>query len=523
MANIYALALHGGVPAFAPGDPAAEVPYRDALITALVAGQALLAAGGSALDAVIATVVWLEDCPLFNAGRGSTFTADARHELDAGVMDGRTLAVGAVAGVRTIRNPVLAALEVMRQGRAVLLGADGAEQLARERGLEIVDPSYFSTPQRLAQLHAVQAHARDQAVDDDAGVAGDDAGVAGDADSSQRFGTVGAVALDRDGHLAAATSTGGLTNKLPSRIADTPTVGAGVYANDATCAVSCTGTGESFHPRVRGARRACADGVSERRDCARGGREHHAVAGADRRARRRHRGVAQWADRAAVQLDGHVSRLGARRRRAAGGDLRCVAARRLRSSPLCTRGAALLARCTACGCLRRGAARQNAQRHLAIQALRVRHRDRQIVERAVDQQVRQPVCHAPAGQCEHHAVARVVLGGGLQQHAERTLGCLLESGVLAFVREHRSEHQPELRRVLQRIGHVAFADRDQPLGRVVGAHRALHGLRERRECAFGDRREQLVQAREVMVRRSMRNTGGLRHLAQRQRGDAALG
>ncbi len=239
MTPSYALALHGGVPAFAPGNPAAEAPYRDALIEALVAGQSLLAAGGSALDAVIATVVTLEDCPLFNAGRGSAFTADERHELDAGVMDGRTLDAGAVAGVRTIRNPVLAALEVMRQGRAVLLGADGAEQLARARGLAIVDPSYFSTPQRLAQLRAAQAHDRDQAVDDDAGV---DA----DADNSQRFGTVGAVALDRDGHLAAATSTGGLTNKLPSRIADTPIVGAGVYANDATCAVSCTGTGEHF-------------------------------------------------------------------------------------------------------------------------------------------------------------------------------------------------------------------------------------------------------------------------------------
>jgi L-asparaginase / beta-aspartyl-peptidase len=237
MPNSYALALHGGVPHFAPGNPADEAPYRDALLAALTAGGAVLANGGSALDAVIATVVWLEDCPLFNAGRGAAFTADGTHELDAGVMDGSSLAAGAVAGVRTIRNPVLAALEVMHQGRCVLLGAEGAERLAHERGLEIVEPSYFSTPQRLAQLRAAQAHDRDQAVDDDAVIV---------EDNSQRFGTVGAVARDRKGHLAAATSTGGLTNKLPSRIADTPIVGAGVYANDVTCAVSCTGTGEHF-------------------------------------------------------------------------------------------------------------------------------------------------------------------------------------------------------------------------------------------------------------------------------------
>lgn len=225
MHNAYALALHGGVPAFAPGNPADEAPYRDALLEATRIGQTILADGGAALDAVIAAVAWLEDCPLFNAGRGSAFTAEASHELDAGVMDGASLAAGAVAGVRTIRNPVLAALEVMRQGRSVLLGAEGAERLARSRGLAIVEPSYFSTPQRLAQLRAAQALDRERAVD---------------------FGTVGAVARDRHGHLASATSTGGLTNKQPSRIADSPIVGAGVYANDATCAVSCTGTGEHF-------------------------------------------------------------------------------------------------------------------------------------------------------------------------------------------------------------------------------------------------------------------------------------
>jgi len=184
-------------------------------------------------------------------------------------MDGSSLAAGAVAGVRTIRNPIRAALEVMRDGRSVLLGADGAERFAKERGLEIVEPSHFSTPQRLAQLRAVQATAGDRAVvDHDAAAAMED--------NSERFGTVGAVARDRHGHLAAATSTGGLTNKMAGRISDSPIVGAGVYANDATCAVSCTGTGEHFmrgcvaydvHARMRylnqGLARAARDSIAE--------------------------------------------------------------------------------------------------------------------------------------------------------------------------------------------------------------------------------------------------------------------
>jgi len=267
MPTPYALALHGGIPGFPQGRPADEAPYRDAMLAALAAGEAIVAAGGSALDAVVATVVSLEDCPLFNAGRGSAFTAEGTHELDAGVMDGRSLAAGAVAGVRTIRNPVLAALEVMREGRCVLLGADGAERLAREGGLAIVEPSYFSTPPRLIQWRATQVHDRNRAVDDGAAELPSD---------GPRSGTVGAVARDRDGHLAAATSTGGLTNKVPSRIGDTPIVGAGVYANDATCAVSCTGTGEHFirscaahdvHARMRylnhDVSRAAADSIAQ--------------------------------------------------------------------------------------------------------------------------------------------------------------------------------------------------------------------------------------------------------------------
>ncbi len=237
MTVAFALALHGGAGTIAQGGD--EAPYRAAMLVALEQGRATLARGGDALDAVIATVLSLEDCSLFNAGYGSVFTADAAHELDAGVMDGRSLAAGAVAGVRTIRNPILAAREVMRDGRSVLLGAEGAERWARTHALEIVEPSYFSTPHRLAQLRAAQARARDEAMLDHDGAAAA-------AESSQRSGTVGAVARDREGHLAAATSTGGLTNKMPGRIADTAIVGAGVYANDATCAVSSTGTGEHF-------------------------------------------------------------------------------------------------------------------------------------------------------------------------------------------------------------------------------------------------------------------------------------
>jgi len=160
----FALALHGGAGTIAPGSAADEARYREALLEALAVGHAKLASGASALDAVIATLVSLEDCPLFNAGYGSVFTADGRHELDAGLMDGSSLAAGAVAGVRTIRNPIRAALEVMRDGRSVILGGDGAEKLAREHGLEIVEPSYFSTPQRMTQLRAVQAAAANRAM-----------------------------------------------------------------------------------------------------------------------------------------------------------------------------------------------------------------------------------------------------------------------------------------------------------------------------------------------------------------------
>jgi beta-aspartyl-peptidase (threonine type) len=229
----WALALHGGAGTIARGTAEAEAPYHAGLRAALAAGESVLAAGGSALEAVVATVVALEDCPLFNAGHGAVFTADETHELDAGAMDGATRVAGALAGVKTLRNPILGALEVLRDGRCVLMGGQEADAWCAARGVIAVEPSYFSTAHRRAQLHAMRARDREAVVLDHTG-------------ASSKMGTVGAVALDRHGHLAAATSTGGMTNKRPGRIGDTPLVGAGVWAADGHCAVSTTGTGEHF-------------------------------------------------------------------------------------------------------------------------------------------------------------------------------------------------------------------------------------------------------------------------------------
>src|SRR5262249_14332976 len=160
----YALALHGGAGTIAPGDESAEVPYRQALKEALAVGEAVLAANGSAVDAVVATVKALEDCPLFNAGHGAVFAADGGHELDAAVMDGRPVAAGGVAGARRIRNPIIAAREVMREGRSVLLGANGADRFAQERGLDMVEPDYFSTVHRHEQWLAARARDPDAQV-----------------------------------------------------------------------------------------------------------------------------------------------------------------------------------------------------------------------------------------------------------------------------------------------------------------------------------------------------------------------
>ncbi|WP_034458630.1 beta-aspartyl-peptidase [Buttiauxella noackiae] len=232
------IAIHGGAGAItrAQLSPEKELLYIKALSDIVEAGQALLAAGGSALDAVTEAVRLLEECPLFNAGIGAVFTHDGTHELDACIMDGNTLEAGAVAGVSHIRNPILAARKVLEHSPHVLLIGSGAENFAEQQGLEAVSPDIFFTQERWDQLQ--RAHANQQTVLDH------DGGEPINPDT--KFGTVGAVALDLYGNLAAATSTGGMTNKMPGRVGDSPIIGAGCYANNANVAVSCTGTGEVF-------------------------------------------------------------------------------------------------------------------------------------------------------------------------------------------------------------------------------------------------------------------------------------
>lgn len=238
------IAIHGGAGAITRAAMSAEKEqhYRQQLNAIVTAGQQILAAGGSALDAVTEAVRLLEECPLFNAGKGAVFTHQGTHELDASIMDGRTLDVGAVAGVSQIRNPILAARKVMENSPHVLFIGAGAEAFAAEQGLEQVAPDFFSTPERWEQLQ--RALSSQQMVLDHDGAAqshSDDP-----LDPDRKFGTVGAVALDLQGNLAAATSTGGMTNKQVGRVGDSPLVGAGCYANNETVAVSCTGTGEVF-------------------------------------------------------------------------------------------------------------------------------------------------------------------------------------------------------------------------------------------------------------------------------------
>lgn len=242
MSAIPVIAIHGGAGTLSRATISAEqqAAYRTALAEILALAQSALAAGAPALDVVTEAVRQLEECPLFNAGRGAVYTAEARHELDACVMRGSDLAAGAVAGVRTLRNPVLAARAVLEEGGAVMLIGEGAERFARQQGLETVTPDWFGTPSRLAQLRAVQAGSG-MALDHDGPAA-----TLSPLDERHKFGTVGAVALDAHGHLAAATSTGGMTNKRPGRVGDSPLIGAGCYANDRTVAVSCTGVGEAF-------------------------------------------------------------------------------------------------------------------------------------------------------------------------------------------------------------------------------------------------------------------------------------
>ena len=238
------IAIHGGAGAITRSAMSAEKEqrYHLALKEIVASGQKILADGGSALDAVTEAVRLLEECPLFNAGKGAVFTHQGTHELDASIMDGRTLEAGAVAGVSRIRNPVLAARAVLESSPHLLFIGAGAEQFAASQGLEQVEPDFFSTPERWEQLQrALQSQQTLLDHDGEAQSQRDDP-----LDPDRKFGTVGAVALDLNGNLAAATSTGGMTNKQAGRVGDTPLPGAGCYASNESAAVSCTGTGEVF-------------------------------------------------------------------------------------------------------------------------------------------------------------------------------------------------------------------------------------------------------------------------------------
>ena len=223
------LMVHGGCGAMRPGglDPEQEEAARAGLDAALDAGEEILSTGGLALDAVEAAARVLEDDPLFNAGRGSVLNYEGGIDLDAAIMDGATRDAGAVAGVRTIRCPISLARAVMERSSHVFLSFDGAEAFAREHGFETVDNRWFETGERRAQLERVLA-------------------AGGQFDADVKYGTIGAVAIDFAGHVASATSTGGLTAKRWGRIGDSPLIGAGTYADDRSAAVSATGSGEFF-------------------------------------------------------------------------------------------------------------------------------------------------------------------------------------------------------------------------------------------------------------------------------------
>src|SRR6266542_335926 len=233
------LAIHGGAGTIDRGKmtPEREGEYRAGLERALTAGYEILKRGSSSLDATEAAVRMLEDDPHFNAGKGSVFTSAGTNEMDAAIMDGKTLAAGAVASLKHIKNPVRLARLVMEKSGHVMMDSEGAEAFAKENGIELVNQKYFFTQKRWDALQKIKAAEKSRT---------SGAGKEFLITDQDRHGTVGAVELDQSGNLAAATSTGGTTNKRPGRVGDTPVIGAGTYANNATCAVSATGDGEYF-------------------------------------------------------------------------------------------------------------------------------------------------------------------------------------------------------------------------------------------------------------------------------------
>ena len=249
----FSLAIHGGAGTIRRDamTPEREASYTEALHEAIRAGGAVLGKGGLALDAVEAAVRSMEDCPLFNAGRGAVFTADGTHEMDACIMEGRDRAAGAVAGVHGVANPIHLARLVLSESEHVLLAGAGAMAFAADQGIPLHDAAYFHDDLRYRQWQSVRGTDRAQLDHSDLIEDNEDpSGKKGDHDegalNEKKFGTVGAVARDAHGNLAAATSTGGMTNKRYGRVGDSPIIGAGNYADNRTCAVSCTGSGEFF-------------------------------------------------------------------------------------------------------------------------------------------------------------------------------------------------------------------------------------------------------------------------------------
>ncbi|MDP2175662.1 MAG: isoaspartyl peptidase/L-asparaginase [Bacteroidota bacterium] len=229
-----AIAIHGGAGTIAPHLLTAELEkaYLAGLKIALMAGNSVLKEGGSSTEAVLAAVVELENNPLFNAGKGGVFNHLGQHEMDAAIMEGQFLKAGAVSGVKNIKNPVLLAHAVMTKSPHVMMSGDGAEAFAKSVNIEFADNAYFHTEHRYQQWLDIKDTENYQ--------------LDHTAKSENKMGTVGAVALDKDGNIAAATSTGGMTNKKFGRVGDSPIIGAGTYANNETCAISCTGHGELF-------------------------------------------------------------------------------------------------------------------------------------------------------------------------------------------------------------------------------------------------------------------------------------
>jgi len=231
----YAMVIHGGAGTILKKNMTAEkeAAYRSTLDAALTLGEDILKSGGTSQAAVIATIKSMENSPLFNAGKGAVFTHAGTNEMDASIMDGNTLNAGAVGGVTTIKNPITAAVAVMEKSDHVFMVGKGAENFAASQACELADPAYFKTESRMKSLEKAKAREKDM-------------GVNFTELSENKYGTVGAVALDKSGNIVAGTSTGGMTNKRYNRIGDSPVIGAGTYADNATCGVSCTGHGEYF-------------------------------------------------------------------------------------------------------------------------------------------------------------------------------------------------------------------------------------------------------------------------------------